>query len=119
MRCNFRKLLVFISRINAHTFVKSLPYAEKNRVEQNCLENRTMTELRLLFHIECRELTNMDLLSKISPQVVLLDKEDGKWNEIGRTEVIPYEQDPNYNPKFEMPISVMYRFEGMLMTVFA
>jgi hypothetical protein len=62
--------------------------------------------------IECHELTNMDLLSKISPMVALFAKQDDKWVEVGRTEMIPYTNDPNYHPKFETPIQCEYHFES-------
>jgi hypothetical protein len=64
----------------------------------------------LRLRIECRELTNMDLLSKISPFAVLFVKQEDKWIESCQTEIIPYESDPNYHPKFETPLQLDFNF---------
>eukprot|EP00004_Rigifila_ramosa_P020703 TRINITY_DN540_c0_g1_i1.p1 TRINITY_DN540_c0_g1~~TRINITY_DN540_c0_g1_i1.p1 ORF type:complete len:566 (-),score=171.68 TRINITY_DN540_c0_g1_i1:15-1691(-) len=56
----------------------------------------------------CRELVNMDLMSKSDPMIVvsLKDAKD-KWQEIGRTEMIK----DNLNPVFQRQVTTKFYFE--------
>ncbi|RWS11942.1 copine-8-like isoform X1 [Dinothrombium tinctorium] len=64
---------------------------------------------KLELSISCRNLINADLISKSDPQVVVYMKDSfrGDYFEIGRTEVI----DDNLNPDFVKKIAVDYNFE--------
>jgi hypothetical protein len=56
----------------------------------------------------CRGLANKDTFSKSDPCCVVQEKaSDGRWREIGRTEVI----DNNLNPTFKKKIEMTYYFE--------
>lgn len=59
--------------------------------------------------ISCRSLKDTDVFSKSDPQVVFKMKNamNGKWFELGRTEVIKN----NLNPNFKKIFSVDYMFE--------
>ena len=57
--------------------------------------------------IGCKKLRNADTFSKSDPFVVLFSFENNKWHEIGRTEVIM----DNLNPEFATKFKVDYRFE--------
>ena len=59
--------------------------------------------------ISCRSLKDTDVFSKSDPQVIFKMKNasNGKWFELGRTEVIKN----NLNPNFKKIFSVDYMFE--------
>ncbi|GAB1601873.1 copine-3-like isoform X2 [Argonauta hians] len=57
--------------------------------------------------IHCKNLVNKDLTSKSDPCAALYLSEKGKWVEIGRTERV----NNNLNPQFSTPIAMKYYFE--------
>lgn len=57
--------------------------------------------------IRCKNLIDADYLSKSDPMVVVDQKQDGGWLELGRTEVIW----DNLNPEFQKKFIMEYHFE--------
>jgi len=49
-----------------------------------------------------RDLTDLDFMSISDPMCVLFEKRDGKWVEIGRTEVILNNLNPDWEKKFDV-----------------
>eukprot|EP01102_Stenamoeba_stenopodia_P004241 TRINITY_DN1453_c0_g1_i4.p1 TRINITY_DN1453_c0_g1~~TRINITY_DN1453_c0_g1_i4.p1 ORF type:complete len:657 (-),score=143.34 TRINITY_DN1453_c0_g1_i4:64-2034(-) len=64
---------------------------------------------KLELHFECKDLKNLDTLSKSDPQVrvFIKDRLHPVWTEIGKTEMIK----DTLNPKFTQTITVDYYFE--------
>uniref|UniRef100_A0A6B2L0E4 C2 domain-containing protein n=1 Tax=Arcella intermedia TaxID=1963864 RepID=A0A6B2L0E4_9EUKA len=58
---------------------------------------------------ECKQLADLDTLSKSDPQIIIYTKTDtnSNWTEIGKTEIV-YD---NLNPKFSKSIELDYFFE--------
>lgn len=57
--------------------------------------------------IRCANLINADFMSKSDPMVVLEQKQDTGWLELGRTETVW----DNLNPEFQKKFSLEYHFE--------
>lgn len=57
--------------------------------------------------ISCKNLKNLDILTKSDPQVILYVFNNGSWREYDKTEVI----NNNLNPKFTHVFRIDYRFE--------
>merc|ERR1712076_193689 len=55
----------------------------------------------------CRNLPKLDVRSQSDPQVELYTKKNGQWMELGKTEVVK----DNPNPNFTTHIHVAYYFE--------
>ena len=55
------------------------------------------------FFISCRSLKNMDVFSKSDPQIILYVKTpSGVWSELGRTEIIKDNLNPNFSKTFQL-----------------
>lgn len=63
------------------------------------------TKLELFF--SCRNLADLDTFSKSDPYVVIQIKNNDRWEEYGRTEII-YD---NLNPTFAHTVHLDYYFE--------
>ena len=57
--------------------------------------------------VSCNNLKNMDRTSRSDPFVIICENQNGKWDEIGRTEVIR----DNLNPEFATKFKLDYSFE--------
>ena len=57
--------------------------------------------------ISCHGLPNMDTFSLSDPMVVVYAKDGNSWHEVGKTETIW----DNLNPQFATSFDVMYYFE--------
>ncbi|KAI9136448.1 Copine-domain-containing protein [Paraphysoderma sedebokerense] len=66
--------------------------------------NQSTVEIR----VSCKNLPNLDVFSKSDPQCILYYRQDSRWVEFGRTEMIW----DNLNPQFVTPLIVDYRFEA-------
>jgi len=64
---------------------------------------------KVVLSFECKQLANLDTLSKSDPQIILYKKEVGndKWIEFARTEMVK----DNLNPKFATSVDIDYYFE--------
>ena len=66
---------------------------------------------QVVLHLACRNLRDLDVLSKSDPMVVVFTEvrsaKSKEWHEIGRTEIIQN----NLNPDFTKFLTVDYRFE--------
>ena len=72
------------------------------------MENQLFSEFQPVeLHISCRNLRNMDILSKSDPVVIAYLLKDGKWVNIGQTEQIRN----NLNPNFTKTITTELIFE--------
>ena len=58
-------------------------------------------------YLSGRKLRDLDVFSKSDPICIVAEMRDGKWCEVGRTEQILN----NLNPDFETMISMKYFFE--------
>ncbi|CAD8128603.1 unnamed protein product [Paramecium sonneborni] len=65
------------------------------------------SQQKLELFISCRGLANMDTFSKSDPFVIIYVKRNNQWSEMGRTEII---QD-NLNPNFAKTFIIEYYFE--------
>ncbi|CAD8183858.1 unnamed protein product [Paramecium pentaurelia] len=65
------------------------------------------SQQKLELFISCRGLANMDTFSKSDPYVIMYVKRNNQWSEVGRTEII---QD-NLNPNFAKTFIIEYYFE--------
>ena len=63
---------------------------------------------KLSIGFKCEQLPNMDTFSKSDPFCVLYKKTNNKWQEIGKTELI----NDNLNPEFVKKILVDFHFEA-------
>lgn len=70
-------------------------------------ENEMLQKIEI--SISCRSLKDTDVFSKSDPQVIFRMKNPstGKWFDVGRTEVIQN----NLNPNFKKIFSIDYMFE--------
>lgn len=62
---------------------------------------------RLELYFSCRNLKNMDSLSKSDPQLILYEMKNNRWEQIGKTEVIK----DNLNPNFTTSFPIDFYFE--------
>ena len=62
---------------------------------------------RVNLYISGRKLRDTDFFSKSDPICIVAEMREGKWSEVGRTEQILN----NLNPNFETMISMQYFFE--------
>jgi hypothetical protein len=74
----------------------------------NSTPDTAISKVELSF--ACRELVDLDTFSLSDPQVIMYmkDTKQTSWNEIGRTEIIWN----NLNPNFVKTIIVDYHFES-------
>lgn len=69
-------------------------------VDINMAQDREKIEL----YVSCRSLKNMDIMSKSDPQVIFFQKNNNsnQWNELGRTEIIKNNLNPNFCKTFRI-----------------
>ncbi|CAD8090802.1 unnamed protein product [Paramecium primaurelia] len=65
------------------------------------------SQQKLELFISCRGLANMDTFSKSDPYVIMYVKRNNQWSEVGRTEIIK----DNLNPNFSKSFIIEYYFE--------
>lgn len=98
--------------INAmFVFLKNKFVANNTTVAQTkkmtCLQDQQDLSVKVQLFLECKNLINLDLLSKSDAVVIAYEFRNNDWVKIGTTEVI----NDNLNPKFKTSISLSYYFE--------